>query len=100
MIEQNNMKRNRHNEELMFDELTSAIETIDSVAAFTGKTFKQVADIYHTLAINRLTEVLIDAGDEWDRNNNDMRKFIKEELYQHRNWCYENQPLRIEIEKE
>lgn len=53
MIEQNNMRRNRHNEEVMFDELTATIERIDSVAAFTGKTFEQVADLYRTQAIDR-----------------------------------------------
>ena len=100
MIEQDDRKRNRHNDELLFEELMGAVETIDSVAEATDKTFEQIAGVYRTQAINRLTEVLIDAGDEWDSKNDDMRKFVKDELDYHRRWCYDNQPLKIEIEKD
>lgn len=37
MIEQDNRKRYRHNEDLLFEELSEAVETIDAVAHATGK---------------------------------------------------------------
>ena len=97
MIEQNNRKRNRHNEDLLFEELNAAVETIDAVAQATGKTFNQVSSVYRSQAINRLTEILIDAGDAFDWNLDDIKTFIADQLSHHREWCYDNQPLQIEI---
>ena len=57
MIEQNNRKRNRHNEDLLFEELNAAVETIDAVAQATGKTFNQVSSVYRSQAINRVRVV-------------------------------------------
>ena len=100
MIEQNNRKRNRHNEDLLFEELNAAVETIDAVAQATGKTFNQVSSVYRSQAINRLTEILIDAGDDFDWKMNDIKTFISEQMSYHREWCYDNQPLKVEIEKQ
>lgn len=100
MVEQDNRKRNRHNEDLLFEELSEAVETIDAVAHATGKTFNQVSSVYHSQAINRLTEILIDAGDAFDWNVEDIKTFISEQMSYHRNWCYDNQPLKVEIEKQ
>ena len=99
MKEQKFAKRSRHNEELLFEELSGAIETIDAVAEATGKTFDQVVGVYRSQAINRLTEVLIDAGDELDDHLNDIKSFITKELDLNRNWYFDNQPLQIEIHK-
>ena len=99
MVEQEFAKRYRHNEELLFEELSGAIETIDAVAEAMGKTFEQVADVYHSQAINRLTEVLIDAGDELDDQIDNIKSFVTKELDLNRNWYYDNQPLQIEIRK-
>lgn len=100
MVKQDNRKRNCHNEELLFEELSGAVETIDAVAHATGKTFNQVSSVYHSQAINRLTEILIDAGDAFDRNVDDIKTFISEQMSYHRKWCYENQPLKVEIERQ
>ena len=97
MIEQDNRKRYRHNEDLLFEELSGAVETIDAVAHATGKTFNQVSSVYHSQAINRLTEILIDAGDDFDRKMDDIKSFIANQLSNHREWCYDNQPLQVEI---
>lgn len=99
MIEQNRMRRNRHNEELLCEELIGIIATIGDVAEVTGKSFEQVADIFRSQAINRLTEVLIDAGDKLDDKMDDFKSFASKELSNHRNWCYDNQPLQVEIRK-
>lgn len=99
-VKQDNRKRNRHNEELLFEELSGAVETIDAVAHATGKTFNQVSGVYHSQAINRLTEILIDAGDAFDWNVEDIKTFISEQMSNHRKWCYDNQPLKVEIERQ
>ena len=100
MIEQDNRKRYRHNEDLLFEELNAAVETIDAVAQATGKTFNQVSSVYRSQAINRLTEILIDAGDDFDWKMDDIKTFISEQMSYHREWYYDNQPLKIEIEKD
>lgn len=100
MVTQEFMKRSRHNDELLFEELMNAIDTIDTVAEASKKTFNQVADVYRTQAINRLTEVLIDAGDTHDREIEGLKSFVKDEMSNHREWCYDNQPLKIKIQKE
>lgn len=97
MTEQDNRKRNRHNEDLLFEELNAAVETIDAVAQATGKTFNQVSSVYRSQAINRLTEILIDVGDDFDWKMDDIKTFISEQMSYHREWCYDNQPLQIEI---
>lgn len=99
MEEQKQNRRNRHNEELMQEKLLAAIKTIDAVADVSGKTFEQVAYVYRAQFISRLTEILIDAGDSKDWNLNDIKSFISNEMQHHRNWCYDNQPLKVEIEK-
>ena len=99
MIEQDNRKRYRHNEDLLFEELSEAVKTIDAVAHATGKTFNQVSGVYHSQTINRLTEILIDAGDAFDWNLDNIKTFISEQMSNHRKWCYDNQPLKVEIEK-
>ncbi len=100
MVKQEFMKRDRHNDELLFEELMSTIDTIDTVAEASKKTFNQVADVFRTQAINRLTEVLIDAGDTHDWKIEDLKSFIKDEMSHNREWCYDNQPLKIKIQKE
>ena len=100
MVEQDNRKRYRHNEDLLFEELNAAVETIDAVAQATGKTFNQVSSVYRSQAINRLTEILIDVGDDFDWKMDDIKTFISEQMSYHRKWCYDNQPLKIEIEKD
>ena len=100
MVKQDNRKRNRHNEDLLFEELNAAVETIDAVAQATGKTFNQVSSVYRSQAINRLTEILIDVGDDFDWKMDDIKTFISEQMSNHREWCYDNQPLKIEIEKD
>lgn len=99
MIEQDDRKRNRHND-VLFEELMGAVETIDSVAEATDKTFNQVSSVYRSQAINRLTEILIDACDDFDWKMDDIKRFISEQMSYHREWCYDNQPLKIEIEKD
>ena len=59
-------KRNRHDEMLQTEQLADKIELIQIVAEKTGATFDQVARIYGIESINRLTEVLVDAGEAKD----------------------------------
>ena len=90
-------KRNRHDEMLQTEQLADKIELIQIVAEKTGATFDQVAHIYGIESINRLTEVLVDAGDAKDDHIETITETLLNEILNQRKWFYDNQPYKLEI---
>ena len=90
-------KRNRHDEMLQTEQLADKIELIHIVAEKTGATFDQVAHIYGIESINRLTEVLVDAGDAKDDHLETITETLHYEILNQRKWFYDNQPYKLEI---
>ena len=85
--------RNRHDDMLQSKALVDRIELINTVMEKTGATFDQVIKVYGIESINRLTEVILDAGDAKD----DVKDFIHKEIIEVRNWFYDNQPYKLEV---
>ena len=83
----------------MVDGLMEAVETIVTVAETKGLTFDQVAQVYHSQSINRLAEILVDKSDQTNDLCDSLKDFVTKQLDYHRNWCYDNQPLKIKIEQ-
>ena len=86
-------KRNRHDEMLQTEQLADKIELIQIVAEKTGATFDQVAHIYGIESINRLTEVLVDAGDTKDDHLESITETLHNEILNQRKWFYDNQHI-------
>lgn len=95
----NVMKCDRREESVMVDGLMDAVEAIQTVAEVKEVTFDQVAQVYHSQSINRLAEILVDIANQANDHQDDFKDFIKSQLDYHRNWCYDNQPLKIQIER-
>ena len=98
-MKSNLLMADHHEEPVMVDGLMEAVETIVTVAETKGLTFDQVAQVYHSQSINRLVEVLVDKSDQANDLCDDLKDFASKQLANHRNWCYDNQPLKIKIEK-
>lgn len=98
-MKSNLLKSDRHEEPVMVDGLMEAVETITTVAETKGLTFDQVAKVYHSQSINRLAEILADKSDQANDLCDGLKDFVSKQLDYHRNWCYDNQPLKIKIEK-
>lgn len=98
-MKSNLLKTDRHEEPIMVDGLMEAVETITTVAETKGLTFDQVAHVYHSQSINRLAEILVDKSDQTNDLCDSLKDFVSKQLDYHRNWCYDNQPLKIKIEK-
>lgn len=98
-MKSNLLKSDRHEEPVMVDGLMEAVETITTVAETKGLTFDQVAKVYHSQSINRLAEILADKSNQANDLCDGLKDFVSKQLDYHRNWCYDNQPLKIKIEK-
>ena len=98
-MKSNLLKSDRHEEPVMVDGLMEAVETITTVAETKVLTFDQVAKVYHSQSINRLAEILADKSDQANDLCDGLKDFVSKQLDYHRNWCYDNQPLKIKIEK-
>lgn len=98
-MKSNLLKTDRHEEPVMVDGLMETVETITTVAETNGLTFDQVSQVYHSQSINRLAEILADKSDQANDLCEDIKDFIAKQLDYHRNWCYDNQPLKIKIDK-
>ena len=90
-------KRKRHDDMLQSEQLADKVELIRIVAEQTGATFDQVAHIYGVKSINRLTEVLVDAGEAKDDNLETIAETLHNELQDLRKWFYDNQPYKLDI---
>lgn len=89
--------RNRHDDMLKSESLISRIELINNVMEMTGTTFDQVLKVYGIESINRLTEVILDAGDAKDYSWDDLKEVIHKEIIDMRDWFYDNQPYSLEV---
>lgn len=98
-MKSNLLKSDRHEEPVMVDGLMEAVETIVTVAETKGLAFDQVANVYHSQSINRLAEILVDKSDQTNDLCDGLKDFVTKQLDYHRNWCYDNQPLKIKIEQ-
>lgn len=98
-MKSNLLKTDRHEEPVMVDGLMEAVETISTVAETKGLTFDQIAQVYHSQSINRFADILVDKSDQANDLCEDIKDFIAKQLDYHRNWCYDNQPLKIKIEE-
>ena len=69
------MYRNAHYDEIGEERLTEIIGMLQRVAKNTKATLPQVIDVYSTATRNRLTEVLLDSGDNFDEVVQDFKKW-------------------------
>lgn len=65
--------REGHNDEISEEKLVSIMESLKRVADNTDTTLNQVINVYDAASRNRLTEVLLDNGDAFDRVISDIK---------------------------
>ena len=94
----NSPNRNRHDDMLLSESLADRIELIKVVMDMTGATFDQVLKVYGIESLNRLTEVILDAGDAKDDSYDKIKDIIHKERIDMQSWFYDNQPYRLEVE--
>lgn len=92
--------RDRYDDRLETTALRDRIELIKTVQEMTNVTFDQALKVYSIESINRLVEVILDAGDAIDEQNQQKTNLIKNEINHILKWIYENQPYKIEISEE
>lgn len=75
------MLRKSHLDDISEERLTEIIAMLQRVAHNTGATLNQTISVYDAASRNRLTEVLLDSGDAFDRVVSDFHSWKKSDGY-------------------